>query len=321
VAVANSLIGVLNNYHYERDGHSITIGCSIGISLIDGSHTTGSEHLVQADKASFVAKNRGRNLVHAYDPRDRDSEDLRRSIDWAHRIRLAISEDRLELYIQPILEVASGNINHFEALLRLRPADSTGTIAPGVFISALEKAGQIHILDRWVIRRSIALLSRHAHLAQLAVNLSGRAFADPELLPFIKDQLKTHAVDPSRVIFEITETASVANINQTQRMIQQLRRLGCHFALDDFGTGFCSFHYLRHLPADYLKIDGSYIRNIADSDLDRTMVRSMNEIAHQLGKKTIAECVESQEVLAYLKSIGVDYVQGHIIGQAAPIAG
>jgi EAL domain-containing protein (putative c-di-GMP-specific phosphodiesterase class I) len=203
--------------------------------------------------------------------------------------------------------------------LRLHPADSAGTIAPGVFIPAVEKAGQIHVLDRWVIKQSIELLSRHGFLAQLAVNLSGRAFADPELLPFIKEQLQSCKVDPNRVIFEITETASVANINQTQRMIHQLRNLGCHFALDDFGTGFCSFHYLRHLPADYLKIDGSYIKNIADNDLDRTMVRSMNEIAHLLGKKTIAECVESEEVLTYLKGIGVDYVQGHCIGLAAPL--
>lgn len=318
-AVANSLIGVLNNYHYQGNGHHVTIGCSIGISLIDGSKATGAEHLIQADKASFVAKNRGRNLVHIFDPADRDSDDLRQSIDWAHRIRQAIVENRLELYIQPILELATGTINHFEALLRLRSSESGGIIAPGVFIPALEKAGQIHVLDRWVIKQSVELLSRHGWLAQLAVNLSGRAFADPELLPFIKEQVRAYAVDPKRIIFEITETAGVANINQTQRMIHQLRKLGCHFALDDFGTGFCSFHYLRHLPADYLKLDGSYIRNIADNDLDRTMVRSMNEIAHLLGKKTIAECVENDEVLSYLKDIGVDYVQGHRIGDASPL--
>lgn len=319
VTVANSLINALNNYHYERDGHHITIGCSIGISIIDGSQPAGAKHLIQADKASFVAKNRGRNLVNIYNPADKDSDELRQCIDWAHRIRQAISENSLELYIQPIMELATGNINHFEALLRLRSADSPGIIAPGVFIPALEKAGQMHMLDRWVIKQAVELLSQHAWLAQLAVNLSGRAFADPELLSFIKEQLHTYEVAPNRVIFEITETASVANINQTQRMIHQLRRLGCHFALDDFGTGFCSFHYLRHLPADYLKLDGSYIKNIVENDLDRTMVRSMNEIAHLLGKKTIAECVETNEVLAYLKDIGVDYVQGHNIGHALPL--
>lgn len=318
-AAAYGLVEVINNFRYRHEGLEIALGCSIGISLIDGGQPSGAVHLMQADKASFSAKNRGRNLVHIYNPADKDSDELRQSIDWAHRVRQAINEDRLELYIQPILELATGKINHYEALLRLRTREPVDIITPGIFIPAVEKAGQIHMLDRWVIKRAIQMLSTQNWLPQLAINLSGHAFADPDLLGFVQNELDSQRVDPKRVIFEITETASVANINETQRMINQLQSLGCRFALDDFGTGFCSFHYLRHLPTDFLKLDGSYIKNIADNDLDFAMVRSMNDIAHILGKKTIAECVETPAILHRLREIGVDYVQGHGIGHALPL--
>lgn len=320
IKVSYNVIEMLNNYQYGANLRRASVGCSIGISLIDGREISAEEHLIQADKASFVAKTRGRNLVHVYDPLDKHREELRQSIDWAHRVRQAINEDRLELYIQPIREVVTGKINHFEALLRLHTQEPIGIVTPGFFIPAVEKAGQMHILDRWVIKRAIELLASHAWLNQLAVNLSGRAFADPDMPAFVEAQLHEQGISPARIIFEITETASVANINETQRMINQLRSLGCRFALDDFGTGFCSFHYLRHLPADYLKLDGSYIKNIADNELDLAMVRSMNEIAHILGKKTIAECVENAAILEHLTAIGVDYVQGHTIGRASPLA-
>ncbi len=318
LAVAYSLVEVINSFRYRHDALEIALGCSIGISLLDGGQTSGATHLVQADRASFVAKNRGRNLVHIYDPTDKDSDELRQSIDWAHRVRQAINEERLELYIQPILEVSSGKINHYEALLRLRTREPVDIISPGTFIPAVEKAGQIHMLDRWVIKRAIQLLASENWLLKLAINLSGHAFADPDLFAYVEHELNNQGVDPRRIIFEITETASIANIDKTQRMIAQLQSLGCDFALDDFGTGFCSFHYLRHLPADYLKLDGSYIKNIADNDLDLAMVRSMNDIAHILGKKTIAECVETPAILHCLQNLGVDYVQGHSIGHALP---
>jgi diguanylate cyclase (GGDEF)-like protein len=319
MAVAEGLVDLLNGYQYSRDGHRITIGCSIGVSMIDGDRSSSCEYLIRADKASFVAKSRGRNLVHIYNPEDREDDELRQGIDWAHRVRQALGDNRLDLYIQPVREVATGNINYYEALLRLRSQDLTTIIAPGVFIPAMEKAGQIHLLDRWVINRAVESLSQYAELERLAVNLSGRAFADPQLPALVEDLLLKHGVDPKRIIFEITETTSIANINQTQHMIHRLRGLGCHFALDDFGTGYCSFHYLRQLPVDYIKLDGSYIKNIVSNEFDRAMVRSMNEIAHLLGKKTVAECVETDEVLSYLKDIGVDYVQGYSIGNVHPL--
>lgn len=320
VKIAYSLIEMLHSYQYGGSLRRASVGCSIGVSLIDGREISGEEHLLRADKASFVAKNRGRNLVHIYDPTDKHSDELRQSIDWAHRVRQAIQENRLELYVQPIRELATGRIHHFEALLRLHTQEPIGIVTPGFFIPAVERAGQIHILDRWVVKRAIELLAANSWLKQLAINLSGRAFADRDMSAFVETELLVQNIDPSRIIFEITETAGVDNINETQRMINQLRGLGCRFALDDFGTGFCSFHYLRHLPTDYLKLDGSYIKNIADNDLDLAMVRSMNEIAHILGKKTIAECVENTAVLDHLIAIGVDFVQGHSIGRASPLA-
>lgn len=319
-ALAQDILDRLRSYQYSRDGLQFSVSCSIGVSIIDGSLASASEYLVQADKASFVAKNRGRNRVHVYDPEDTEADDLWQSVDWANRLREAITENRLDLFVQPIFDLVSGETNHYEALLRMFLPESGEAVLPDVFIPAVERAGHIHTLDRWVVDRALHLLATNPHVGSLAINLSGHAFEDAKLMPLIKDSLKKYDVFPARVIFEITETASVSNLSNTRRMINQLRSLGCRFALDDFGAGFCSFNYLKHLPADYIKLDGSYIRNIVTDDLDMAMVRSMNDIAHVLGKKTIAECVEDAAALDILRHIGVDYVQGFSVGKPVPVA-
>ncbi|KAF0190985.1 MAG: PAS/GGDEF/EAL domain-containing protein [Gammaproteobacteria bacterium] len=319
-ALAQDILDRLRNYHYGRDGLQFSVSCSIGVSIIDGALPSAAEYLVQADKASFVAKNRGRSRVHAYDPEDTEADDLWQSVDWANRLREAIADNRLDIFVQPIVDLETREINHYEALLRLFLPESGGIVLPDVFIPAVERAGHIHTLDRWVVDRALSTLATNPHIGNLAINLSGHAFEDPDLMSLIKDSLGKYGVLPTRVIFEITETASVSNIGNTRRMINQLRSLGCRFALDDFGAGFCSFNYLKHLPADYIKLDGSYIKNIVTDDLDMAMVRSMNDIAHVLGKKTIAECVEDAPALDILRHIGVDYVQGFSVGRPTPVA-
>ena len=320
IVFAHKILKHLSEYCVNRKDIQLSVGGSIGIAIIDGSLPSGTDYLIQAGKASFVAKKRGRNRAHVYNPTDKESDELWQSIDWANRLREAISENRLELYLQPIFDITTGVINHYEALLRLQLPNEKEIVLPDTFIPAVERAGQIHSLDRWVIRQAFYLLSSNAHIGQIAINLSGQAFADLELVANIEEGLASFDVDPRRIIFEITETASISNFGESRRMINELRAIGCRFALDDFGTGFCSFNYLKHLPADFVKLDGSYIKNIMDNDLDLAMVRSMNEIAHVLGKKTIAECVESDVALQVLKDVGVDYIQGFSVGHPAPLA-
>jgi len=198
------------------------------------------------------------------------------------------------------------------------PYDDGQTILPGGFMPAAERFGLIHSIDRWMVAktiRTLAGLRDEGHTLHFAINLSGRAFEDASLLPLIKAVLKETGLDPSWLTFEITETAAIANLNAAVRFIEALREIGCRFALDDFGSGFCSFTYLKHLPVDTLKIDGSFVQSLPNAPVDQAMVKSMNQVAHALGKKTIAESVENIETLDLLKELGVDFAQGHYLGK------
>jgi EAL domain-containing protein (putative c-di-GMP-specific phosphodiesterase class I) len=198
------------------------------------------------------------------------------------------------------------------------PYDDGQIILPGGFMPAAERFGLVHAIDRWMVAKSIRTLAElrmdNERLC-FAINLSGRAFEDESLLPLIRAALAETLLDPSSLTFEITETAAIANLNAATRFISSLRDLGCQFALDDFGSGFCSFTYLKHLPVDTLKIDGSFVQGLANAPVDQAMVQSMNQVAHALGKKTIAESVENVETLMLLREFGVDYAQGHYIGR------
>ena len=317
--VAEELRATVQGYRFSYDQRDFELTASVGLAEIDGRHASPEEYFIEADKALFVAKSRGRNLVHVYDPDDRETEELSSSIDWVRRLRDAIADGRIELHLQPILHVASGRVEHFEALVRLSLEDGS-PVPPGVFIPALERAGEIAALDHWVVSRAIVMLAEHPKVGRLAVNLSAHAFRDERLLPLVEEELALRGVSPERLIFEITETASLANMTLAEQMIQRLRAFGCGFALDDFGTGFSTFAYLKQLPADFLKVDGSFIRNIHKDEMDRALVRSINEVAHALGKQTVAEFVEDAECLEVLRQLGVDYAQGYGIGKPKPLA-
>jgi EAL domain-containing protein (putative c-di-GMP-specific phosphodiesterase class I) len=200
--------------------------------------------------------------------------------------------------------------------------DDGQIILPGGFMPAAERFGLIHSVDRWIVRRAIqqlAHLHANGHRTSFSINLSGKAFEDATLLPMIRDLLADSGLDPTWVTFEITETAAIANLTAAEEFIISLKDIGCQFALDDFGSGFSSFAYLKHLPVDKLKIDGGFVKGMAHSSVDQAMVESMNQIAHALGKQTVAECVENEETLQMLKEMGIDRAQGNYIGRPNPI--
>jgi EAL domain-containing protein (putative c-di-GMP-specific phosphodiesterase class I) len=219
-----------------------------------------------------------------------------------------------------VVRVADGRITHYEVLLRMR--GKNGEIhSPGEFIPVAERMGLIHPIDLWVVANAIDFLASLADDQAeigLTVNLSCHAFHEHSLLSLIREKLQRTGVAASRVTFEITETATVSNYHQTREMIARIRGLGCHFALDDFGSGFSSFNYIKRFPVDYLKIDGQFILHLKENETDQVLVKAMIEIARQLGKETVAEFVETADVLQVLKKLGVDYVQGYLVGRPQP---
>ncbi|WP_432822297.1 two-component system response regulator [Trichloromonas sp.] len=300
------------------EGQVAEVSCSIGISEINGQAARTEDYLKQADIALYVAKGRGRNRVHVYDPEDRESEELRRNLDWVRRVRKAISSDCLKFHFQPVLHIASGEISHYEALVRLDLPDH-GEVLPKTFIPALEKSGEMHMIDHWVIRNAISLLGQYPGLKRLAINLSAHAFGDEGIMPLVEDLLRKENVDPGRIIFELTESASLTNVSATQKMIARLQEIGCRFAVDDFGTGFSTFSYLKQFPANSIKVDGSFIRDLGNDPVNLALVRSIHEVARTLGKETVAEFVENETDLHVLREMGIDFAQGYHIGRPGPI--
>jgi EAL domain-containing protein (putative c-di-GMP-specific phosphodiesterase class I) len=243
---------------------------------------------------------------------------------WVNRISRALDEQRFALRYQPIVALAtSGNpVEHFELLVSM--IDENGTIiSPDSFIPAAERYNLMPAIDRWVIDRAFrfigSLSGRTEHVQPCCINLSGASLTDEHLLQYVQGKLVEYEVSPRLVCFEITETATIANMNRALRLISELRARGCRFALDDFGTGLSSFAYLKHLPVDFLKIDGTFIKNIVRDPVNLSIVRAINEIGHALGIKTIAECVEDVETLEALRELGVDYGQGYGIARPRPL--
>jgi diguanylate cyclase (GGDEF)-like protein/PAS domain S-box-containing protein len=315
---AREIQKTIGEFSFQLQEQRINLGCSIGVTLIDGSAHTAEEHFMRADIALYVAKGRGRNLIHLYDPRDNESDELRLRINVSQKIRKAISEDRMVLYFQPIYDVNQDRVSYYESLIRLREPDGT-IVGPAEFIPALEAAGEMHLLDRWIIKLATRTLKEHPELNHIAINLSAQAFKDETLVPTILDSLKNTGVNPKRITFELTESASLFNLNITQRVISELHLLGCSFSVDDFGSGFSSFAYLKDLPADYIKLDGSFIQNLHKDSIDQALVKAMIQVIQALGKKAVAEYVENEEILEILKKMGIDFVQGYHIGHPIPV--
>lgn len=304
----------IGNCTFQLQGQSIHLGSSIGLASINGNLPRYEEYLMQADIALYVAKGRGRNLIHLYDPEDQENEHMRSNINWSQKIRDAINEDRLELHFQPVMNVKENEISYYEALIRYRSKEGK-IIGPGEFIPALENTGEMQMLDHRIIEIAARTMRKYPQLHHIAVNLSAQAFKDENLVPIIVENLKKYDITANRLTFELTESASLFNLNVTQRVIAELHTLGCKFSVDDFGSGFSSFSYLKQLPADYIKLDGSFIMNLDRDPVDQALVRSIIPVIQALGKKAVAEYVENEAILEILKQMGVDYVQGYHIGR------
>ncbi|MBU1618448.1 MAG: EAL domain-containing protein [Gammaproteobacteria bacterium] len=315
--LAQRLCASLQQGHYRIADRVYKISCSIGLSKIDGSASEAQQYLQQADIALYVAKRKGRNLVHCYTDDDQDSGELQLSLQWSHQLQEAIVNDQITLHFQPIVKVSNGAVAYFEALVRLQLDDRL--VYPGEFIPALERAEDINLLDHQVISKAIAMMHQYPQLHKVAINLSAQAFSDARLLPLIKQKLEQYQVDATRIIFELTESASLSNIQATRLMIESLTQLGCEFSIDDFGTGFSTFSYLKQLPAHSIKIDGSFVREMDVDQIDYALVKSIAEIARVLNRKSVAEFVENERIFDLLKELGVDYAQGYHISKPMDI--
>lgn len=317
--VAEHILEVLRQHTVTVGGQPTGATASIGIALFPEHGASAEDLLAHADLAMYRAKENGRDSFCLYTP-DRDrQEQIESRFAWERRIREALEKDGFLLYCQPILGLHDGR-PRYEVLLRM-VGEGGEVILPGQFLPIAERFGLIHAIDRWVVRRSIHLLAEQERAGKnlcLEINLSARAFEDSELLPLIQRELAASGIDPAKLTFEITETAVIADVGQAQKFISALKGLGCHFAIDDFGVGFSSFYYLKHLPVDYLKIDGDFIRNLPRDPVDHHLVKAIAEVARGLGKETIAEFVGDEETVQLLRESGVDYAQGYHIGRPLP---
>jgi diguanylate cyclase (GGDEF)-like protein/PAS domain S-box-containing protein len=321
--VSDELRKVVKEYRFSWEDKIFEVGVSIGLVPIVANSGTLTDVLSAADSACYAAKDRGRNRVHVYQPDDKLLSERHGEMQWVSRIGSALDEDRLTLYGQRIMSLSEDNPDHWEILVRLREADGT-IVPPMAFIPAAERYHIMPAIDRWVLKHAFQLISNHTPSHEdsglvFNFNLSGQSLSDDGLLAFLIDQIESSAIDPEKICFEITETAAIADLMHATRFIAVMTGLGCHFALDDFGSGLSSFAYLKNLNVSYLKIDGGFVRNMVNDRIDRAMVESINHVGHTLGIKTIAEFVETAEVLGAVSQLGVDYAQGYCIAKPVPI--
>jgi len=316
-AMAESLRRAVLELDLLAGGQRVRTTLSVGLAPL-GDGLSAEEALIAADVAMYEAKGYGRNRI-AISREALSAQASGTQLGWLERLRGALAEDRFELHAQPITELCTGEVRHFELLLRMRERDGT-LLMPGGFIPTAERFGVIAEIDRWVVRAAIRILAEDQRRdSTYALNLSGVSVGDPELLTMIEQEIATAGVDPGRLIFEFTETAAVKDLGASREFTDGLSRIGCGSALDDFGSGFGSFSYLKHLPVQYVKIDGDFVRTLPGSRDDRVLVKAIVDVARGLNKRTVAEFVSSDEALELLRQYGVDYAQGFHLGAPQPM--
>jgi diguanylate cyclase (GGDEF)-like protein/PAS domain S-box-containing protein len=318
----------VKEFHFFWNNQRFEISVSIGLATVTAQSLSITEIMACADRACYLAKEQGRDRVHVFEANDMLLVQRHREMQWIARLNQALKKNNFKLCVQPIMNLADGTCSHAEVLVRMLGEDSE-LIPPGAFIPAAERYNLMPAIDRWVIAACFDYMSDSQTKCGtgktrgqtqlpfcLSINLSGVSLNDDDLVPFISEQLQRHAIDPVHICFEITETAAIRNFPKAKTFVKEIKEMGCLFSLDDFGTGLSSFSYLKNFPVDYLKIDGSFIKQLSRDDVDRAIVASINEIGHTMGIRTVAEFVEDDSTLEILRTIGIDFAQGLAVGEA-----
>lgn len=348
IEIAEKLLQSIQSFRFVWQDKSFSLGVSIGLVSINATTQKQEQILSEADAACYAAKDQGRNRVHVYQAQDREVAKERTQTQWLVRITRALEENSFCLFSQPIVPITQPELKNdssaiplyplcYEILLRLQDTETGQIVSPMAFIPAAERYHLMHSIDRWVIRTlfsqlSVFKLHQSAQIQQkypknnnnqypelFAINLSADSLNDDQFIGFLKEQFSLYSIPTNIICFEITENLALANLSKTAKLIESLREMGCLLALDDFGSGMSSFAYLRNLPVDFLKIDGSFVKNIAENPIDFAMVEAINRIGHVMGIKTIAEFVENEATLKCLKELGVDYAQGYALAKPHPL--
>ncbi|MCK4951596.1 MAG: EAL domain-containing protein, partial [Gammaproteobacteria bacterium] len=325
--IAEQLIDVVKKYRFIWEGKTFEVGIGIGIVQVTSENILPSEVMSFADSACYIAKEKGRNMIHVYQPDDDAMIKRKGEMQWVHRITEAYTQELFVLYAQEIVPVANRTHGgkHYELLIRM--LDESGQIIPPMeYVTAAERYNMMADLDRWVIHNAFDLIHRYEERIEkenlktkiFAINLSGQSLNDSKTMSFLKEEFTRYPKLASSVIFEITETAAISNLSQAYDFISTFKGNGVKFALDDFGSGLSSFAYLKNLNVDYLKIDGEFVKDMDCDPINFAMVGSINQIGHIMGIKTIAEHVVSDDIRDMLMELGVDYGQGNWLSEPRP---
>lgn len=324
---ANRALSILQDaireFRLVWNGNNLAITASIGVVPVDKNTGGTSSILSIAEAACNAAKQDGRDRIYNYTVTDESFGNRQQEMLWVERINRALEEDRFYLYYQPIVALKEAlHDTHYELLIRMKD-DNGDLVPPGAFLPAAERYNLSSKIDRWVIQTFLSWFEAYSELLEQnnswGINLSGHSLSDENLLQFVIEELNHKQIPANKIYFEITETAAIGNLNNATQFIDTLKKHGCRFALDDFGSGLSSFSYLRNLHVDFLKIDGMFVKEMVNNSTDFAMVKAINDVGQVMGKKTIAEFVENNEIVQKLKEIGVDYAQGYGICKPKPL--
>lgn len=325
IEISEGIVNLVRNYKFNWEDRIFQIGVSIGLVYINRDSKDITTLMSEADIACYAAKDMGRNRVHVHELNDEHVKKIHQELSWVANIETSLKDQRFKLYIQPIIPVDSTNNTYgmFEILLRLKD-DNGNIISPGAYIPAAERFNLMRAVDVWVIQEVIKKIEAivqtgKAQPPRFFINLSANSLTDQSYCEYILELLHKHSIPEKSICFEITETAAIKNMEQAISFIEQLKKAHCLFALDDFGSGMSSFTYLKNLPVDYLKIDGSIVNKMDKNTVDEAMVAAINQIGRVMHIETIAEHVENEAIMENLVNLGVNYAQGYHIGRPIPI--